>query len=120
MPADTVNAIVPQIIKRGRPERPGIGIQAASEELAARLGVQGVIVVNVIEGGPAEKAGLIGVDQTRQRLGDVIVAVNGTPVRTVSELAQQLAKSGINKEVTLTVERQGQRRDVRLTIIDIG
>ncbi len=120
VPVDTVNLIVPQIIARGRPARPGIGIQAASEALAAQLNVPGVIVYAVTPGGPAESAGLIGLDEGQQRLGDVITAVNGNPVRTVSQLAAELAKVGVGKVATLTVVRDSQTREVNVTTIDLG
>ena len=120
VPVDTVNKIVPQIIRNGKPARPGIGIQAGSQELAARLGVTGVVVVGVAPGGAADRAGLRGVDMAAQRLGDVIVAVNGKTISTVSELAAELERIGIGKQARLTVRRDGRSRDVTITVMDIG
>jgi len=120
VPVDTVNRIVPEIITRGRPSRPGIGISVAGEEIASQIGVTGVIVVDVVAEGPAQRAGLAGVDRRTQRLGDVIVAVNGVRVDTAAELSAALDKVGIGNKVTLTVERDGARRQVELDIIDIG
>lgn len=120
VPVDIVNKIVPQIIARGRPVRPGIGIQAGTQELAARLGVEGVVVIKTLPGGAAERAGIRGVDANAQQLGDVIVAVENRPVRSVSELATALEKAGIGKKVTMTILRNGARRDVIVTIMDIS
>lgn len=120
VPVDTVNNIVPQIIKRGKPARPGIGIRAASSELAAQLGVEGVVVYDVVPGGAADKAGLRGLDLQRQQVGDVITAVNGVKVRSVSELATQLEKVGIGKVAKLTVRRGSNEMEISVTLTDIG
>lgn len=120
VPVDTVNNIVPQIISRGRPARPGIGIQAGSEELAAQLNIDGVIIISVMRGGPADRVGLRGVDKISKRLGDIIVAVNGNQVRTVSELASELEKIGIGKDAAIEVLRNGQSLAITVTLVDIG
>ncbi len=120
VPVDTVNRIVPQIIARGRPSRPGIGITVASEEIAAQLDVRGVIVVGVSPGSPAARAGLVGVDRGSQELGDVIVAVNGESVRTVSELTAKLSRIGVGKSAVLSIARNGRLREVSVEVVDVG
>jgi 2-alkenal reductase len=119
VPVDTVNRVVPQLLSKGRVARPGIGIAAASEEIGARVGLQGVIVV-VTPGGPAERAGLTGADLARGRLGDVIVAVDGKEVASVADLARELEKIGIGNAARLTVEREGRRREVTVAVEDIN
>ncbi len=120
VPADTVNRIVPQIIQRGRPARPGIGISAAPEDYAASLGISGVVIVETAPGGPAARAGLRGMRSGGQALGDVIVAVNDEPVRTVAQLASALEQLGIGKTAVLTVDRDGRTRKVSIDVVDIG
>jgi 2-alkenal reductase len=78
IPIDTVNRVVPELIRNGRVPTPGIGIVAGDESLATRLGVEGVIIVRTVPGSPAERAGLRGVDMARQTLGDVIVGVGAS------------------------------------------
>jgi 2-alkenal reductase len=119
VPVDIVNRIVPKLIKDGRAPLAGIGIVAVSEELAARLPTQGVIIENVRPGSSAQKAGLEGVDR-RGRVGDIIVAVGGKPVTRLAELAEELDKIGIGKDATLTVQRAGRQMDVNVTVQDIG
>jgi S1-C subfamily serine protease len=70
IPVDLVNRVVPQIIKNGRAPRPGIGIVAADERIAARLGVRGVIVLGVSPGSPAEGAGVRPFNRATGELGD--------------------------------------------------
>src|SRR4029079_3017579 len=86
IPVDIVNRVVPQLIKNGRLPTPGIGIVAASESVATRFGAEGVVIVNVAPGSPAERAGLRGVDVRANTIGDVIVQANGNRVRKLSDL----------------------------------
>src|SRR5207237_7814874 len=60
IPVDTVNRIVPELISKGRVPAPGIGIVAANEAVATRLGIEGVVVVRALPGLPAAEAGLHG------------------------------------------------------------
>ena len=55
IPVDIVNRVVPDLIKNGRVPTPGIGIVAASEAVATKLGVEGVIIVRTAPGSPAER-----------------------------------------------------------------
>ncbi len=120
IPVDVVNRIVPELIRNGRVPTPGIGIVAASEASATRLGVEGVVVVRTAPGSPAERAGLRGVDFNTAALGDVIVAVNDKSVRRLSDLTDELERNGVGKTVRLTVQRGGLTRTVETEVIDIG
>jgi 2-alkenal reductase len=120
IPVDVVNRIVPDLIKSGRVPTPGIGIVAASEAVATRLGVQGVVVVRTAPGSPAERAGLRGVDLGTGALGDVIVEADGKPVRRLSDLTEAIEQTGVGKTVSLSILRNGQTRKVDTAIVDIG
>src|SRR6266487_2309457 len=120
IPVDVVNRVVPELIRNGRVPTPGIGIIAASEASATRLGVEGVVVVRTAPGSPAERAGLRGVDFNTAALGDVIVAVNDKTVRRLSDLTDELERNGVGKTVRLTVQRDGRTRTVETEVIDIG
>jgi 2-alkenal reductase len=120
IPVDVVNRVVPDIIGKGRVPTPGIGIIAGSEAAATRLGAEGVVVVRTVPGSPAERAGLRGIDTARGILGDVIVAVNGKPVRRLSDLTDQLEQIGIGKTVELTVQRGRDTVTVAVEVTDIG
>jgi 2-alkenal reductase len=120
IPVDTVNRVVPELIRNGRVPTPGIGIVAATEAAAARIGAEGVVVVRIAPGSPAERAGLRGVDRVSGALGDVITAVNGKPVRRLSDLTEVLEQVGVGQSVELTVTRNGQSRTVRADVVDIG
>jgi len=120
IPVDVVNRIVPELISRGRVATPGIGIEAANEDIAARLGVDGIVVVRAVSGSPAQKAGIGGVDVNADRLGDVIVAANGVPVHKLSDLVDELEKVGIGHKVQLTLRRDDQSRTADVDVVDIS
>lgn len=120
VPVDIVNRVVPELIRNGRVPTPGIGIAAASEAVATRMGVEGVIVVRVAPGGPAERAGIRGVDFGTGELGDVIVQADGKPVRRLSDLADQIEQVGAGKSVRIGLKRGSQARDVDVAIVDIS
>ena len=105
IPVDTVNRIVPELIRNGRVPTPGIGIIAGNESIATRMGVAGVIVVRTVPGSPAARAGLRGVDATRGELGDVITGVDGKPVHRLTDLTDELEQVGIGKTVQLELTR---------------
>ena len=120
VPVDIVNRIVPQIIRDGYVPRPGIGIITLPEELAAQIDVQGIVVADVSPGSPAEAAGLQGMDAATGRLGDVVTHINGKRVLSVPDLVAELTDTGVGNEAELTVQRDGETRDVTLTVTDIG
>jgi S1-C subfamily serine protease len=120
IPIDTVNRVVPELIRSGRVPTPGIGIIAANEAVAARMGREGVIIIRTVPGSPAERAGLQGVDGAAGVIGDVIVAVDGKPVRRLSDLTDVLERTPLPGKVQLTVERAGQRRTISLAVVDMN
>jgi 2-alkenal reductase len=120
IPVDTVNRVVPELIRTGRMPTPGIGIVAAPEAAATRVGAEGVVVVRVAPGSPAERAGLRGVDLNSGVIGDVIVEVDGKPVRRLADLTDHLARTRPNDTVTLMVLRNGSRRSIQVNVIDIS
>jgi 2-alkenal reductase len=120
IPVDLVSRVVPQIIKSGRAPRPGIGILAADERVAAQLGAKGVVVMGVARGSPAEHAGIKPFDPRTGQIGDVIVALDGKPTPAVADFAALLDDAGAGKEVTLKLARGDGTREVKVRVIDVG
>ena len=120
IPVDVVNRIVPELIRAGHMPTPGIGIVAADEATTAQLGVQGVVVVQVVPGSPAAQAGLRGVDAATGAVGDVIVDANGNPIRRLADLTDQLERVGVGKSVDLRVQSGGTTKTLRVEVTDIG
>src|SRR5262245_50115140 len=120
VPVDIVNRVVPELIRNGRVPTPGIGIESASEAVATRLGVEGVIIVRTAPGSPAERAGIRGVDFNSGALGDVIVQVDGKPVHRLSDLTDQIEQVGAGKSIRIGLKRGSQTRDITIDIVDIS
>jgi 2-alkenal reductase len=120
VPVDVVNEVVPELIRRGRAPRPGIGVAALDERAAAALDAPGVVVAEVFPGSAADRAGLRSLDPRARRLGDVITHVDGRRVRTVAELAEALRAAGIGNLAQLTVIRDGRELEVNVEVTDIG
>jgi 2-alkenal reductase len=120
VPVDVVNEVVPQLISKGKVSRPGIGIAALDDETAAALGVLGVVIERVASGSEADRAGLQGIDYRRRILGDIIVAVDGKPVKRVDEFIRILQTYDIGQTVILSVKQGDRIRDVSVGIMDIS
>lgn len=120
VPVDTVNQVVPQLIEYGRPVRPGLGVQLVDVE-----GVDGAVVVHVSPDSAADAAGLVGITdpsgryRVRER-GDVIVAWGGRPTRSVDEVVSAIAEHAVGDAVELTVDRDGQRVELRVVLQALG
>jgi S1-C subfamily serine protease len=112
LPVDTINSIVPEIIRSGTAPRVELGIAALPDQiLRANRIERGVMVAQVREGSPAERAGLKGIvpiGNGRAKFGDLIVAVDGVPVNRLIELRAALSKHKLSDTVTLTIQREGQ------------
>jgi 2-alkenal reductase len=120
IPIDTVNRVVPEIISKGYVPTPGIGIITASEAAATHAGIEGVPIVRTIPGSSAERAGLRGIDPNTRQLGDIIVGVNGKPVRRLPDLTEELERVGVGKKVSLEIKRGDQTTSVDVEVTDIG
>jgi S1-C subfamily serine protease len=119
IPVDTVNWVVPDLIAYGAIRRPTIGVQLASDSINQRLGLEGVLVMDVIPGTGAAAAGLRPTVRDRSgqvQLGDVIVAVDGQPVRSQSELRLRLEQRREGDQVEVTVERDGRQQTLRVRL----
>ncbi len=120
IPVDIVNRVVPELISKGRVPIPGIGIVSASESATTRLGAEGIVIVRVVPGSPADRAGLRGVDPRMGTIGDVIVEAGGEPLKQFSDLTDILEKTKIGSTIDLTVNRDGARRNVAVGVVDIS
>jgi S1-C subfamily serine protease len=122
VPVDTVNRVVPEIIAKGYYASPSLGVQTdetLSRAIARQLGVQGAAILRVRPGGPAAHAGLRGAHFGRRNAiyaGDVIVALNGKTVDSVSRLLALLDDCKPGEVVQLTVWRDGREIRVPVTL----
>lgn len=114
IPIDTVRRVVNQLILHGRVSRPTLGINVAADQqvraLSRGLGrrLEGVLVMEVIAGGPGALAGLKPTQRAgngQLMLGDLIMSVAGSPVRQVEDLLSAIEEKAPGSAVDLRVWR---------------
>jgi serine protease Do len=113
IPINEAKAVMSQLIARGRVVRGwlGIVIQDITDELSSSFGVrerEGVLVSDVMRGGPAESSGL--------RAGDVIVELGGTKIHEVPDLQRRVANVSPGQTITLVVIREGAPSKVNVKV----
>jgi len=113
VPSNMARAVLNQIVRFGEVRRGRLGVEMAdlTPDIAKKLGVsarEGAVVAAVQSGSPAEKAGL------RER--DVIVALNGRPIRAAAELRARLGLTPVGEEVDLRIVRGADTRNIRARI----
>jgi S1-C subfamily serine protease len=114
IPADTAMWVVSQILSHGRVRRGFLGITARQRPLGRRMMVyhglasnRAVEVIALASDGPADEAGL--------RVGDLIVAINGTGIQSVDDLYRFLSDGPIGQPAELDIVR-GQKRMARSVV----
>jgi S1-C subfamily serine protease len=119
VPVDTINRIVPQLLRHGRVIRPALGVQIADDSTVRRIGVTGVLIVDVTEGSGAAAAGLRGTRRDRRGMliiGDVITALGGDAVKSVDDLLDALEKHEPGDRVDVTILRDDEPQTVAITL----
>ena len=88
VPVEIVNRVVPGLIKYGKDIRPGLGVTIANDSINKRLNIEGVLIINVIEGGAADKAGLRGTRRINGEIeiGDSIRSIDNVPILSFDDL----------------------------------
>lgn len=116
LPSSTALNVYDQIVKNGRVTRGSIGVSFEEERGTNSITLKslgapyGVVIEGVEPGSPAEKAGLKG--------GDVISAINGTPVKSGNDLVNPIASAPIGSKVKLTYYRDKQQKETTATVED--
>jgi len=114
VPINLARRVIADLLEYGFVRRPRLGVSiapvtSADAEVYGLDEVAGAEVASVEQGSPGDLAGL--------RIGDVIVALEGEPIRTSTELRTRLAQRRPGDEVALTIVRDRQRRSV---VVDLG
>jgi serine protease Do len=109
IPINMAKDIIAQLKSKGEVTRGwmGVGIQDLTPELAEYYKVKGetgVLVTQIFEGDPADKAGI--------KANDIITAVNGEPVTSSRELSRRIAALGVGQKAKITIMRDGREKTV--------
>jgi S1-C subfamily serine protease len=130
IPSSIVMRVVPALIEKGSFEHPYLGISGMSltPDLAKAMdldeGQRGAMVAEIVPGGPAEKAGLQGsqnsVEIDGQSVnvgGDIITAIDGQPVKEMDDIIAYLgSQTTVGQKVTLTLLRDGKETSVDVSL----
>jgi serine protease Do len=111
IPINLAKWVMDQILKHGRVVRGWLGvvIQEVTPDIGEAIGVkEGIIIAQVIKGSPADRAGL--------KVGDIIVALNGKKMDSVRDLQIAIMRTRPGTVVTLTVIREGKRKEIKVRI----
>ncbi|MFM8385285.1 MAG: S1C family serine protease, partial [Planctomycetia bacterium] len=119
VPVETINSVVPRLV-RGTSKRAGLGVTLGPDSVLRARRLEGALVLQVLPGSAAEAAGVRGTREDprtgRIELGDVIVAVEGTPVRGQLELGTVLDAFQPGEAVRVEVLRAGARLALPVTL----
>ncbi|MCL6429815.1 MAG: trypsin-like peptidase domain-containing protein [Anaerolineae bacterium] len=129
VPVCLIRRIVPQLIKEGRYSYPWLGVTGrdVNPDIAEAMGLperRGALIVDIIKGSPADRAGLRGTNRTvtvhDTQLdigGDVIIAINDTPVRQFDDvLVYLIERASVGQRLKLTVLRNGTLQTVEVQL----
>ncbi|MGQ0794708.1 MAG: S1C family serine protease [Nitrosopumilaceae archaeon] len=129
VPSNTVSKVIPVLIKEGKYKHPWLGVSGVdiAPDLAEILGLQdtkGLLIVSIVKGSPAEKAGLHGSTETKeidginyQIGGDVILAVDGKDVRKIDDILIHLQnEKRVGDTIDLEILREGRVTNFKLTL----
>lgn len=117
IPSKTVDRVVDAVLEHGHVPRPYLGIAMqpvpvpeAFRSLVSSEAEHVLLITHVASQGPGAKAGAM--------VGDLIIAANGSPVHHVYDILRRLADSRIGENISLTVIRAGEKKDVVVTVAD--
>jgi S1-C subfamily serine protease len=120
IPVDEVNRVVGGLtISDGKLAPASLGVTPAPDATARKLGLKGVLILNVDKDGAAAKAGL---QPTRRDVdgdpiyGDVITAIEGKPVTRIKDLNDVIAQHHPGDTVTVAIQRNGQEQNVQVEL----
>jgi S1-C subfamily serine protease len=121
IPVDTVQRVVPQIIKSGRVATMTIGAimnDRIGLRITRQLRVEGALVIDVLPGSPAAAAGLRRTERTREGIipGDIIQKVDNRVIRSAAEFETTLQRYKPGDTVTLTIRRGTQTIQVPVKV----
>jgi S1-C subfamily serine protease len=119
IPVHSVSWVVPDLIRYGFVNRPTLGVELAPESWNRQLGVEGAVIRSVAPGSGADRAGLRGTEQGRDRrvrLGDVLQEVDGKPVQSLADLLLILEQKKAGDVVRVAFLRDGKRQEAQVRL----
>jgi S1-C subfamily serine protease len=119
IPSDEVNWVVSDLIAYGEVKRPKIGIELVPQQYADAWNVTGAMIMGLVPGGGAAKAGLRALEQTNDGeivFGDIIIRVDGKKVASNNDLFLILEKYKSGDKVNVTYVRDEKEKTAMVTL----
>jgi serine protease Do len=114
VPINMARRVMEQLVQSGTVRRGQIGVSVRDitpEEASKEGRTEGALIANVIPGSPAEAAGL--------QSGDIVVAVDGSPIRSAAQLRNRIGLTPVNGDVRLAFQRQGRQLSAEVRVAPI-
>jgi S1-C subfamily serine protease len=121
IPVNTVKDVVPQLISYGRILRPIIGLELASDRWIRRYRIQGLPVVRVYPGLPADDAGIKGAYRNSRgdiMLGDILTHINDNPLRSNDDYFSELEAHDVGDTIEIRARRGDENKTFRVTVTE--
>jgi S1-C subfamily serine protease len=115
IPVDSVRRTITQLLRDGKIVRPAMGVKLANDRFAQQIGIEGVLILAVLEGGPADRVGLQPTVRNQRgfRLGDVIVKINDRTIRSTDDFLNAIEDLEPGNKIRVTVLRNPRSREER-------
>lgn len=120
VPVESIRRVVPQLIQFGRVEQVGLGVRIDPQRrIERRFGIKGVVVLEIIPGSPAERAGLRGLSQTAEgvSLGDVIVGIDEAKIESYDDLYSVLDGKKAGEKVRVKLQRESKVIELPMELV---
>jgi len=132
VPVDTARRVVPELIEKGKYSHPWLGITGYSvtpgfAEILSLPVNKGILIMYLVEGGPAARAGLKGPNREiiiqNRRVpagGDIILAIDGNAVESMDQMIHYLEmQKRVGDQVTVTVMRDSKKMDIKVELAEL-
>ena len=111
VPINMARRVMDQIVEHGHVRRGRIGVSIKDMTpgtVATSETIEGAVIADVSRGSPAEQVGI--------QKGDIIVAADGTPIRSAAQLGNKISLTQVGERLQLTLRRKGAVRDVSVEV----
>jgi S1-C subfamily serine protease len=119
IPVDEVAWVVPDLIEYGEVRRPVLGVELVPTNNTARMGLKGALVLDVVQGSAADKAGIRPTRRNHKgeiELGDLIIGIDGKTVDSNADLILALERYPVDQEVRITLKRNEEEHEVTVRL----
>lgn len=125
IPSNSIKRIIPELIENGKYQHPWLGISGMdlnpkiAESLNLTKNYKGVIIVDIVDDGPAQKAGIRKATFNKDNEisnADIIVSIDGHQVKTMADVIYHISNKKVGDEVLVTIVRDGDIIDLHVSL----